>query len=298
VLNSLALRSEITATIIESLEIGKTPPWRKTWSDDPNAPGLHSSLHSRNGYRGINQLLLQVAMDRRGYRSKWWGTFPQIKALGSSVRKGESGTRIILWKPLSKKKTDTAGKEVEEQFFVMRQFTVFNAEQTTGLDEFRVGHVPASSTALRYEHAEAIIESTGATIEYGGNKAKYSIGGDYIHCPARHQFNSLESFYETLFHELIHWTEKRIGIDRSAEGNSYAFCELVAELGGCFLMGELGLPMADVLPNSVSYLANWLQGMKGDPSFIIKAASQASKAVDFILSFSEVPAFSDEEVPF
>jgi len=237
-------------------------------------------------------------MEKRGYRSKWWGTFPQIKALGSSVRKGETGTRIILWKPLSKTKTDTAGKEVEEQFFVMRQFTVFNVEQTTGLEEFRIGHAPPSSPALRYEQAEAIIEATGATIQYGGNKAQYSTGGDFITCPARHQFECLESFYETLFHELIHWTEKRIGIDRSSKENSYAFCELVAELGGCFLMGELGLPMAEVLPNSVSYLANWLQGMQGDPSFIIKAASQASKAVDYILSFSQVPVLSDEEVPF
>jgi antirestriction protein ArdC len=298
VINALVLRSEITLGIIDSLTNGKTPPWRKTWSDDPNAPGLHSSLHSRHGYRGINQLLLQVAMEQRGYRSKWWGTFPQIKALGSSVRKGESGTRIILWKPFSKKKTDTAGKEVEEHFFVMRQFTVFNVEQTSGLHEFRIGHAPPSNPILRYEHADAVIEATGVTIQYGGNKAQYSTGGDYIICPARHQFECLESFYETLFHELIHWTEKRIGIDRSSKKNSYAFCELVAELGGCFLMGELGLPMAEVLPNSVSYLSNWLQGMQGDASFVIKAASQASKAVDFILSFSQVPVLTDDEVPF
>ena len=63
-------------------------------------------------------------------------------------------------------------------------------------------------------------------------------------------------------------------------------------------MGELGLPMEEVLPNSVSYLSNWLQGMQGDASFIIKAASQASKAVDYILSFSQVPVLTDEEVPF
>lgn len=292
------IRADITHQIIEALIIGKTPPWRKTWSDDANAPGLHSSLHSRNGYRGVNQILLQLAMDQRGYRSKWWGTFNQIRSLGSCVQKGESGTRIILWKPLVKKKTDTAGKEIEEQFCVMKQFVVFNAEQTNGLDEFKVGHAPPTDTCLRYAHADAIIEATGATIEYGGNKARYSINGDFIHCPAQHQFDSAEAFYETLFHELVHWTECRIGIDRTEAENSYAFCELVAELGGCFLMGQLGLPLSDVIPNSVSYLQGWLKGMQGDTNFIIRAASQASKAVDYILSFSFVPVLTDEEVPF
>ena len=36
----------------------------------------------------------------------------------------------------------------------------------------------------------------------------------------------------------------------------------------------------------MAYLSNWLKAMKDDPKFIFTASSQASKAADFILSFS------------
>ena len=40
------------------------------------------------------------------------------------------------------------------------------------------------------------------------------------------------------------------------------------------------------MTNHVAYLKNWLQAMKNDSRFIIMASAQASKAADFILSFS------------
>jgi antirestriction protein ArdC len=43
----------------------------------------------------------------------------------------------------------------------------------------------------------------------------------------------------------------------------------------------------------VAYLANWLKAMKSDSRFIFTASAQASKAADFILSFSRTP----EDVP-
>ena len=64
--------------------------------------------------------------------------------------------------------------------------------------------------------------------------------------------------------------------------------ELIAEIGGCFLASELGLPVSDQT-NHVAYVEHWLQAMKNDPSFIFKASTQASKAVDFILVFSRTP---------
>jgi len=40
------------------------------------------------------------------------------------------------------------------------------------------------------------------------------------------------------------------------------------------------------MTNHVAYLESWLKGMNGDPRFIFRAAAQASKAVEFVLSFS------------
>lgn len=133
------IRSSITNTIIDALKNGGLPPWRKTWCDDPNANGLQTSMCTGNPYRGINQLLLQVAAMKGGFKCKWWGTFNQIKQNRASVSKGQKGTQIVFFKKIEREGTDEDGDEVKDCFFVMKTFTVFNADQTTGLERFQVG---------------------------------------------------------------------------------------------------------------------------------------------------------------
>lgn len=60
----------------------------------------------------------------------------------------------------------------------------------------------------------------------------------------------------------------------------------MAEVGGCFLCTEVGIPQSDDLSNQAAYLASWLGILQADPTAILTAASQASAAADFILSFS------------
>ena len=71
-----------------------------------------------------------------------------------------------------------------------------------------------------------------------------------------------------------------------SKDHKYAFAELVAEIGACFLMDELGLPTGSTLSNSTSYLKGWLRAMSDDPKFIFSASAQASKCVDHVLSYS------------
>jgi len=281
------LRQTVTNTIIEALSNGGLPPWRKPWADDPNAPGLHTSMSTKSPYRGINQLLLMVAAMRHGFTSKWWATYHQIQQHKATVNKGEKGTHVVLFKRIERTKLDDDGDEVKDKFAVLRSFVVFNADQCTGLDKFRVGFGKPEIDEHRYEIAEAAIAAIGADIRYGGNQAFYNMQEDYIQLPHRHQFDTPEAFLETSFHEHCHWSESRIGVDRASDG--YAMLELVAELSACLLMAELGLSTTTNLNNHASYLKNWLDGMAGDPKFIFKAAAQASKAVDYLLSFSRKP---------
>jgi antirestriction protein ArdC len=296
------IRTQITRQIFEALTDGDLLPWRRPWANDPNA-GLHTSLSTGNPYRGINQLLLQLAAGHHGFQSKWWGTFNQVKNSGAHVLKGEKGTHVVLFKPVKRTSVDANGDQADDSFLVLRTFTVFNAEQTSGLQQYRVGFAqPIEDSTERYEQADAVIEATGADIRYGGNEAFYRSGEDYIQMPFRHQFQTPGSYYETTFHELCHWTEKRVGFDRSQAENTYALGELVAEIGSCFLMGELALPTTSNLTNHAAYLKSWLTGMNGDPKFIFRAAAQASKAVEFVLNFSRHPVqvvgLTDDEVPF
>jgi antirestriction protein ArdC len=294
------IRQQITDQIIAALDSGKLPPWRKPWRSDANA-GHPCNILSRNRYSGVNPLLLEIAAERHGLQSKWWATFRQWQELGGSVKKrpadvppGQWGTNIVFCKPVTKTEIDEDGEEVEEKFWVLRTYTVFNLDQVDGpFDHLRVGHspVPQHEVEQRFEHADAVIEATGADIRYGGDKAFYSLTDDYIQLPSRHLFEPPEAFYQTAGHELCHWTEnpKRLCWDRSKPENSYAMGELVAELGGCYLMSELGLPTGDDLTNHAAYLQSWLAGLQNDTRFIFRAAAQASKAVDYLLSFSRQP---------
>jgi len=109
--------------------------------------------------------------------------------------------------------------------------------------------------------------------------------------PFRGQFSPVE-YYESLLHEMVHWTQHATRLD--SHDSNYAYNELVAEIGSCFLSAELKIPITENLSNHASYLQNWLQAMKDDHKFIFQASTQASKAADYILSFSRVEQPQEE----
>ena len=243
-------------------------------------------------YTGVNPLLLGLASERHGFQSRHWGTFKQWQDLGgkimrrpSHVPKGQWGSKIVFCKAVTKKK----GHDEEETYFLLRTYTVFCVDQVEGehLNHFRVGHNTdtCKEVSNTFEEADALIEATEADIRHGGNQAFYDLAQDYIQVPNRDQFSG-SSYYDTIFHELVHWSENRLNWDR--EVNGYALGELIAEIGACYLCSELGIPTND--ENHHAYLDGWLRKMKKDSSFIFKASAQASRATDYIMSFKPAEA--------
>ena len=150
------------------------------------------------------------------------------------------------------------------------------------------------------------MKATGADIRHKGDKASYKLplggkwpnhkSGDYIQIPPMSRFTDLSEYFDTIFHELAHWSEPRIEIDRETLG--YAMCELIAEITACYIATDLHLPQHEDIKNHTSYLKSWLEKMGDDPNFIFKASSQASKTADHILSFScrgEYGSHNEEE---
>ena len=76
------LREEITKQIIEALESGNLPPWRKPWNTMNDGP--HRNLVSLKNYSGVNPLILEMASQRHGFTSSIWATFNQWKQAGGS----------------------------------------------------------------------------------------------------------------------------------------------------------------------------------------------------------------------
>jgi len=287
-----AIRERISGEIVAALQQG-TMPWRKPWADLANS-GYPMNVVSKKLYRGINPLLLQLAAQRRNFTSKWWGTYQQWAGIGCQVMKrpadvqpGAWGTKVIFWKPIKTTKKDAKGEEKDSTFPLMREYTVFCADQVEGdaIEHYRT-HAPTTTSVIDFEPAERVIQATYADIRHvpGGQAAYYRPPQDFIVMPLKSQFAEPAAYYGTAMHECVHWSESRLGWT-----GSYAVGELRAELGAAYLMASVGVPQVaeDVTANTASYLESWIKCLKEDHSAIFKISSAASKAADFILSFSQ-----------
>lgn len=284
------IRRQVTDRIVDALRAG-TPPWRRPWRPDRTNTGVAANALSGHTYRGVNALLLSVS----GYECRWWATFAQVQALGGRVRKGERSTRIVFYRRVERAVGATAaGDEVIDTFPLLRTYSVFNVEQTDGLGQLlpRACETPRAFTT--FTPAEAVLAASGADIRYGGGKAEYDPDRDSIRLPEREAFAAPHEFYATAFHELAHWTGHASRLDRLTRNarfgsTAYAREELVAEMGGCFLAAELGVPHGDDLTNHAAYLASWLRVLGADPTAIFTAAAQASAAAGYLFSHAPQP---------
>lgn len=292
------IRQRITDQIITALRAG-TRPWVRPWAGLANT-GHPANVVSGRRYSGVNVLALLLASQERGYQSKHWGTYRQWHSLGFQVQQrpndvppGEWGVRAVLFKPLTRTKKNSEGEEQEEKFMVLRQFVLFNAEQVSGPGIEQYHARPRCEGAfVDCEQAERVIFSTGADIRHRGSKAVYHPIEDYIELPPRSAFHQAHEYYGTAAHELCHWTghESRLArLNKLARfgDEAYAMEELVAEMGAAFLKAEIGIPDADDLSNVSAYLDHWLKVLESDDTAIFTASAAASRAVDFILAFTE-----------
>lgn len=268
---------DVTDRIIAALESG-TVPWRKPW----RSQGGPTSFASKREYRGINWFLLGCAP----YACPWWATWKQIHEKGGTVKAGEGAWPVTFWKWLEIDELDAQGKPKKIPF--LRSYRVWNLEQTT------VEWAPADVDHHEIEpidEAEAIVEAMpDPPAIVTSNRAAYSPALDTVKMPRRDTFESSETWYATLFHELVHSTghTKRLGrpgIEELAAFGSpvYSREELVAEMGAAFLCGHAGID-ADTLPQSAAYIDNWLSVLRGDNRMVVTAAAQAQKAADYILA--------------
>ena len=162
---------------------------------------------------------------------------------------------------------------------------------------------------------EAYLAPLGVVVEADAGIAR-SLGGAFEFETGRIRMRPVEWFEdqmspmtypEALAHEVIHWTGTPARLDRPTPRpfhESYAFEEVVAEIGQCLLHATLGLtPSVD---RSAAYVARWLPMVRGehdlgppqerrafstrsvlgppmdDRSIVVRAGAEAERAVEFI----------------
>lgn len=285
-----SLYDEITGKIISELEAGRVPwvqPWGTAGAKAPLAMPRNAAT-SRH-YSGINVLILWGAVIEHGFPGQSWLTFRQALALGGNVRKGERGTTVVYADRFvpddEKRRARETGEEAQAIPFLKR-FTVFNAAQCENLPEDVAIVAPPPLPGLIEPKVEALIRATEIDFRIGGNRAFYVPALDYVQVPPPQAYFEPINWHRTALHELGHATghPSRLGRDMSGGFGTkkYAFEELVAEMNAAFCCASLG-----IVPTvrHADYIGSWLEVLREDNRAIVRAASQASKAADWLLGF-------------
>ena len=293
-MNKQEIYEKVNQIILDEIAKGVLP-WEKPWGDSFAHNGISGKF-----YNGINAFTLNIlAMN---YGANDYYTFQQIQECGASIKKGEKGNLVTFYKMLEYK-DPTEPEEEPKKIPLLRYYYVWNRSQCEGLPE------PKKEKKLVFspiEKAEEIIKGytdKPKIMETNLTKAFYRPSSDMINIPERERFCSVDAFYSTLFHELVHSTGSRKRLDRFDDASffgseSYSREELVAELGACYLRNLSGIKSAKADRNSASYIDGWSRKLKSDPQMFFKAASAAQKAVDYMLASEKkyIPAPKRTEV--
>lgn len=257
--------------------------WKKTWHGGSGGV-MPVNAVTRRHYRGVNVLMLWIDAMTKGYPTPEWATYKQWAGAGKQVAKGQKSSIVFVSKDVVRKAKDPGSED--EHYRLWRCAYVFNAAQLTEPPVVEADEKPVTLEE-RHARCKATVQGTGALVNYDpAFRPSYMPAPDVIHMPTLGMFDSADAYYATLFHELVHWTghAKRLARGLSQEDKAYAFEELVAEIGAAFLCADHGVEEVPSQNNSAAYLQHWLTAFKDDRTrALVKAASAASKAFDFIL---------------
>ena len=291
------LYQKITSQFIEALKTG-APPWVKPWDDVEHRPVRPRNAYTERKYSGVNVTILWTAATTKGFKTDRWLTFNQTMKAGGKVKKGEKGTVAILYRDIDicrkdengKKIIDEDGEYVKDTIKYIRGFTLFNVEQCEGLaDKFTTGNPKHEDSPEwnSHEEVDALLNKIKVLVRHDSSQAAYYPKDDVIRMPKKNAFRTDSCYYSTLLHELIHWTGHQSRLNRpgiakpySVNKSSYAFEELIAEIGSAFLCAEFGI-QCDF--RHEAYVLSWITELENDTKAIFETSALAWKARNYII---------------
>lgn len=286
------IKKSITQFFIDSLTKGELP-----WKSGIIRSARPGNFKTKNFYQGINRLMLMCRMNT----TPWFLTMKQGNAMGLVLKAGSRAIRVVYWNFSYFDKRNKSAKALSQELYdslssgdqnfynrvpFLRYHNVFPLDNFQGdsLTEY-LAEAEALSKRKVLSAEEIIGRFEGVGITNGGAEPSYSVQFDQIFMPEKWQFDCIEQYYETLFHEMIHATGAMTRLNRtSLTACDRAMEELIAEIGAAFLCSECNIFIPTVRDRSASYIASWLEAMGNDPQFVFDAAQHAEKAVDYILN--------------
>lgn len=282
----------VNKIITDKLKSGVIP-WKKLWVSKQGLPPM--SLTTGKVYSGINQLILScVAHDYSD--SPYFLTYKQAIARNGYIKKGEKGFPVVFFKRVENDEED----DKKKPYFILRYFTVFHLDQCEDIKLTTKEQMVLNSLELQQrefvplERAENILrnysEMPDVSIDFSYNPL-YIPSHDLIKLPPKGQFETVEEFYSTWFHELIHSTGHKSRLDRlgdySKDLEFKSVEELTAEIGSAYLSYDAGI-ISDVVDNNSAYIDYWLKQIKVNNRLFTIATSKAEKAYKYVMDHSVV----------
>tara|TARA_R110001632_G_scaffold6654_1_gene27086 strand:+ start:13451 stop:14374 length:924 start_codon:yes stop_codon:yes gene_type:complete len=282
--------------------------WFKPWSHNGKCVSP-ISYTSKKEYNGINRLFLSFAMRENGWIRPEFITFNQAKALGGTIIKGSKSQEVVYYTVCfivkdkfykTEKALNLAGYRKGQagvtDIWTPKYFRVFNIEQVEDikpLESVVIEEATEESVFNPLPNADSVYDNykNSPTLAHGGGQAYYRPSNDWVQMPKQTTFVDGDSYYKTLFHELIHSTGhegrlKRAGIMEVNRFGSkeYSKEELVAEIGSMMLVAITGLEPKDSDENSQAYINGWCKKLTENEQWVLFASSQAEKSVKHILN--------------
>lgn len=289
--------------LIALMEQGTTP-WRKEWNAQSS---VHLNFLNGHKYTGSNIILLEFGMClRQDAVLPFWCGSAEARKHNLFPKKGSRSVRIIR-PQLNKREEETdAGDKVEKTWMSFKVVPVFNVCDLQGdkleslIQEAKDQYTSCSTQASDFQRinsAETFLNTWPVAINHYGDRAYYSVSGDHIVLPEFESFNSAEAYYSTRAHECIHSTGHHQRLKRDMSGNkssqSYAFEELVAELGSVLLCNQLQI--SSNFSNHAAYLQSWIGMLQEKPNLLFQALSHSRKAVELITQTANEHSFVKEK---
>ena len=276
---------ETVEKLIQAIDSG-VKPWVMPF-DCPSL-GRPQNFLNQTRYKGANAVLLHMEAYLKGYSCNKWLTYNQISELKGKVRKGERAKKVFFFTYVEKTLESEPDSENAATIKSPRwkYFNVFNLDQTEGIADSDHAANLSEDDFMSNLSVDGLIAATKAVINHSDRKAAfYNPNDDFIHLPYQRHFHSVDGYYATLLHELVHWTGHQSRLHRLTTVNRYgnhAYCfeELVAELGSTFLSMDLNVK-ADI-ENHASYLENWSKLLQDKHMAFFKAASLAETAMQYL----------------
>lgn len=258
--------------IIEQLEKGIIP-WRMAYNY------VAKSHSTGKAYSLYNQILLT--------RPGTYWTFKQIQDASLRLKKGSHASRCVFWKIMKVK--ERGESDATRDIPYLRYYNVFHESDIEGLS------LPEESEGADYDKADAIIANylmQNPEIDYQEGSVAlvppgYSPTRDMVHVHEKVQYKSVDDYYATIFHELIHSTGHKDRLDRFGANpadktkEDYSREELVAEIGSAMLCGRCNIK--STAENAISYCAGWAKSIKDNRTWLNWAGKRAEEAIDFLL---------------